>query len=268
MQISPVIEDKFRHIISRTHDCFLYFLIFLWISITTFAIITCIYGLVSWILIPKWRKFHNYVFQNIIFSGSLHLLTPFALAGLGNCYFCIFFQTVFNHWLIIATAMFYIDFVKIFNNSIKYRYLKANLFAWILPILVTLMIILLRLHGLYFGIATSCFNFLLYLRVLFALFKSESAIVSTANTKLRLGLIATLAFLTTGLVIYLPVIVMIMIDDHQHNDLGVLGYLLVNLVSVTLICVYFWMMKYNKEAWKEFIYMKKARKLKNNNFQT
>lgn len=142
----------------------------LWLAVLLHSSGTLVFGLVSWILIPKWRLFHNYVFLNIVLSGSMNMCSiffpdNFRYYSLWSMYVTL----MFNHWLIVSTIMFYMDLVIVFSGFIQHKFLKATIFAWTLPAVLLVPKILWKVRIYIFSMIEVFLMFILYLKVLHAL---------------------------------------------------------------------------------------------------
>lgn len=139
--VTSVCNANFPIPISTYFDIFLFML----------SVLTFIVGVTSWTFIKKFRLFKNYILLSIIFNNA----TNAAIRNINvQCYFenatnletvfiiyfvlYIFFRISLNYWLLILCYVFYLDLAKVYNNHISRRYLKANLFGWVLPLIVTI----------------------------------------------------------------------------------------------------------------------------------
>lgn len=139
------------------------------------SILSIVFGLVTWIFVPKWRQFRHHVFLCLLLTFPL----PWILSPISDTWpssqllVTMYVMMAFGNWLVIITVMFFIEFVQIFTTVNKIRnYLLANMFGWILP-LVTETLYVLYGEGVVaiMFITQLLVNVILYIRVLFALCK-------------------------------------------------------------------------------------------------
>lgn len=113
--------------------------------------------LFCWIVIPRWRKFSNYILFNTIFVFYMRLCAPIVfvlyiiISDSTNydddddskiVFYCFEYLTVLCIyssccWLSVMTVTVYVDIACIFNNDITKKYLKCTLFAWGVPFVFT-----------------------------------------------------------------------------------------------------------------------------------
>ena len=119
---------------------------------SAFSVATFIYGVISWCLIRKFRNFNNYVYLSAILVNLLRLTliwfnwlifdktsTASTLPLRLLIYVFLFLTCVYNYWLLVMCYMFYKNIVKVFDTSIKRKYLYSTLFAWGVPLIVLLI---------------------------------------------------------------------------------------------------------------------------------
>ena len=115
------------------------------ITMTSFT-----YGVTSWFLIKKFRKFNNYVYTSAVFVNILRLtlmsvtdvICHEVFQSQTHFFLFVYITTVYNYWLLVMCYMFYVDIVKVFHKNVTRKFLKFTIFAWGVPAVV---IIILRL---------------------------------------------------------------------------------------------------------------------------
>ncbi|CAH1643951.1 unnamed protein product [Spodoptera littoralis] len=143
-------------------------------AVVTISSITFIIGVVSWILIKKFRHFRNYIFLSIIFNNIVNLLMTDLIKMIkksdrleinmtGGVLFLYFRMSAYC-WLTILCWIFYVDLVKVFNTEVSKKYLKISLFAWGVPIVITVFSTVVMPHiGATGDNAAIIFNSILFL---------------------------------------------------------------------------------------------------------
>lgn len=109
--------------------------------------VTSIFAVTTWILIPKWRCYRNYIFLNLIISFAWVASNPLIKRRLLKnelsdmniwaytvfASFDLFALTSFEAWIFLAALVFYMDLVTIFEKKIFRKIFKSNLFAFVFP---------------------------------------------------------------------------------------------------------------------------------------
>lgn len=100
--------------------------------------ISLTFGGISWILISKSRLFQNYVCMNLIIDSAIITICFNMSADRNNTadfVVALFLvsRLIMSHWLLVATGMFYLKIVIVYNIEIGRKYLKASIFGWTLP---------------------------------------------------------------------------------------------------------------------------------------
>lgn len=252
-----------------------------------------IFGVTSWILIKRWRQFKNYVFLNVIIMSIITLLMNYTLnrtffyAHLNNgevfdiTYFqlptCkILVQVAFvlsriamSHWLLVATVMFYMDIVKVFNNRIRHRYLITNLFTWVGTLLEGSVLFLtvwlghLKVrHVGYISFGITCFykaiNTVLYLRVLYTLITLANRDKSSRKNVCQNITFSTAACVTSAISFYPPMLLAI---DFTQNITVRHICIIVSLLSLFGVLGFFLSMRSHRKAWRNHLQRRKARSM-------
>lgn len=115
--------------------------------------IVLIIAITSWILIPRWRSYRNFIFFNLFLTEVLlifcfmdkyfdanvffHSLSKF-LRLLGRyvnfVYFC---------WLFLFSINIYMDSVH-FKINLTWKFVKSSAFAWGLPLILNILLIIVN----------------------------------------------------------------------------------------------------------------------------
>lgn len=246
-----------------------FFLCYLFAT-SLFSLFTLIFCVVTWILIPKWRTFRNYVYANVIFCYAMSSCLFYGLFFLEMenyesetvlFIFVFYFVNASSCWLFIGSLLIYMDIVVVFQRNVTRKMLKANGFCWGVPsLLATLHIsgeLLPELRIFVFLIKDSygfsglmlAVNLLLYMKVLCGLFKNTGLTVSSrVCQKVQ---VATFTFLLSGAPILIASVVSMPIEKDNR-------YAAVNLISPSLpplqtiiLNVCFLLMKSNRVSWKQ-----------------
>ncbi|KAJ8730997.1 hypothetical protein PYW08_002410 [Mythimna loreyi] len=237
-----------------------------------------IYGLTSWCFLKKFRNYRNYVLLNAILSYFFHYFT-FILMYSKKIRFddysevIDYFTTVKNHWLLVISHMFYVDIVKVFNQNIKRRYLKASLFSWGLPVITSIISeYLLKMYVEYIWINVDNYyltnnyvfgtifyleqiipvtiNTVLYIVTVISLCRSFNMSTHTGrNTCLRLY-IATLIFLMSDVTLLSSYIMNM--TKYSFNIYFIIAEYLLVYFNILLMVVFLIAVKGNRKAWYDF----------------
>lgn len=236
------------------------------IDITNFlelvlTILALIYGVTSWCFMKKFRSYRNFVNLNAILANFLLNL----LATIANydddfgfkapnwlfelfSYPCLYFTTVRSFWLVVICHMFYVDFVKVFNDPVQKRFLKSSLFAWGIPLLITGMSTLISADLIFMHVTklVLSLNCILYIVIVYSLYRSFNTSDQTAANIWRRLYIATLIFILSDLIMFLYFIIVLPVF---HSEIVLtLGVLLMRL-NVIILDVFIVFVKSNRELW-------------------
>lgn len=212
------------------------------------SILSIVFGLVTWIFVPKWRQFRHHVFLCLLLTFPL----PWILSPISDTWpssqllVTMYVMMAFGNWLVIITVMFFIEFVQIFTTVNKIRnYLLSNMFGWILP-LVTETLYVLYGEGVVaiMFITQLLVNVILYIRVLFALCKPsrvpEPEGGKSCGTKI---ILSTFTFIATGIFLFIPFFIMSVYDS--------VFFMLFFMITMYSINIFFLMLKSHRELWAE-----------------
>lgn len=236
------------------------------------GLVSLLYGVTSWYCFYKFRNYRNFVFLNTILVNLLYVI----IIHRRNFYSSVvqdFISTkeiqllmmeirvtvifyllcVKNHWLVINSHLFYSSIVKVFNGHIQRKYLKSNLFGWGVPLLTTIID-----SGHYFcdsqydwifhifrrGILVLplFINTMLYIFIIFSLFRGIDASTPSAINKWRRFYTATLIFLLSDVGIFIYFIVYVLIGMKYT-------YFILELINPTLLSVFLIAVKSNRKIW-------------------
>lgn len=229
-----------------------------------------IYGVISWCILKKFRNFKNYIYLNLLLVNILRLTSISLILHARNVrtiYICVFISsyctTIYNNWLLVMCYMFYVDIVKVFHIDIKRRYLKSSLFAWGLPFITCLI---LAYFGLYLSVQPSerkmllyilvaiivvtsflplLLSLIIYIRLVFSLFRHSDANASRATDTWRRLYIATLMFVLSDV---------IMLTDFIWNILHIsfMIRMVIMYLQIITISLYLPVVRCNRELWREY----------------
>lgn len=223
------------------------------------SLVTCVFALISWIMIPKWRTFKNYVFVNLILSYTLSYTFFFTkIFDITNDYVYIFVCS-FSCWLFIGSIVFYMDIVKVFSVEVTRKKIKSTIFAWGAPLLNYLLNVidkeLFRIsemfssnkNSFYFVLLMLFCNFLIYLRVLYSLFR-VSGLRSTSRTRIKQKVqVATFTFLMSGSMT-LPAL---LVEEFGVTLYSAIVSGTIPFIQTIAISTCFLMLKSNRTMWRE-----------------
>lgn len=235
-------------------------------TIHTFAsivsLIALVYGISTWLVLPRSRTFHNYVYLNSIFALTLVLWLTFLslidILGDNAIYFILFFEFGFLSWVAVAFILIYRDIVIVFANDVSRKMLKCNLFAWGLPLatLTGLLSTGIYYFALWYALVLCVVlvvEVFLYVNVLYSLFKG-SKVRGSVNNHCRRMQVATFTFFMGGI----PIILEIAIAQQPLSmalSNGEVVSLLIEILLLTPTIVYnvfFIVMKSNRCLWREW----------------
>lgn len=249
------------------------------------------YGVISWWLIKKFRNFKNYVYLNAVSANVfsfivlsigfnyIHTLKSWTIKSDWTQVLCIsiifhlfvYFKTVYNYWLVVICYMFYVDIVKVFNMDVQKKYLKSNLFAWAVPLLISVFVIIVILSEssqiqdkypnvdfvLLFFVGSLVMplmvNCLIYIRIVCSLLRCCNANEMTATDKWRRFYIVSLMFvmsdviMVSGYILYFYFVS----TNFSSETLIVFDIILYFLNSIALD-VFLVVLKCNRELWREY----------------
>lgn len=254
-----------------------YYLVVVACIIVVLSVVGFMYGGTSWLLIKKFRHFRNYVLLNLMVTNVIRYCLFVYVET--NCfidyvhlvrvqYFLYLFEfwaLTFNCWLLVLCYIFYVDFVKVFNIDIPRRYLKSNIFAWGVPFIAVLlyfitgrllyfycsMEILTTPIGISLLLLPVTISFVVYVMVVYSLFRSSQAAATTASDKRRRFYISTLIFVISNVMVLYCLRDLFEKSDKYVNVLGVFG----EFMNILALDMYFIVGKSNRELWK--MYFKK-----------
>lgn len=221
------------------------------------SLVTCVVAFVSWIMIPKWRTFKNYVFLNLILSYTASYTFLVAEALNETSYVMNYFLCSFSCWLFIASIVSYMDIVKVFSSNVTRRKLKCTLFAWGVPLPNTLLNVVEQEcysfsdvvksgdNNYYFILILLLCNFFIYIKVFYSLFR-VARFRSRARYMQKVQ-VATFTFFMSGSMI-LPPLVLSEFGMTFYTSLivGVMPF-----VQTIALSTCFLMLKSNRMMWSE-----------------
>lgn len=244
--------------------------------------------LTSWIILPKWRTFKNYVYLNIIISFCAVFFLPIALFLISdfNDYYnftYIFVDLSINFftfssccWLMVLSMVFYADLVKVFGGNTTRKYLKSNAFAWGMPAAVTAVKIVDKIvlhdqsqainywdifHEVYLyeelgqngiSIVLLLVNLLVYVKVVLSLLKYSNLRKSRRNQGMKIQ-VATLAFVMSGVLLMISILMtlLMLLGDCEMYYLYPLSLAIWGLqTSVINVCCM--MARSNRRLWHDY----------------
>lgn len=236
------------------------------------TVIGLTYEVISWCIFKKFRNFRNYVYFNMFLADMLYYVFCLLIIVVGEMIkkesnltnfllvvFVCFAQYVsslcFNFWLLILCYMFYVDYVKVSNVAIRRKYLKSNLFAWGIPFVSGLLIILgsyissypfitlfiKSRHAILAILMIS--NFVLYIKILYFIFRG-----SEISDKWGCVYKATWIF-----VISFFILVSSLLQTININNAFVGVGIFVKILDTIILDLYVVIIKGNRELWGEYL---------------
>lgn len=229
-----------------------------------------IFGVISWIVLPRWRKFQNYVFINFFFVCAATMTCYFVVSNVPSrtethCIVIIFAfvlsRIVLCHWMVVTTVMFYMDIVKVFNINIKHRYLIVNVYAWLLPVIEVSILfsvsIPLKIESECIEIFTCAVLFLnllgtggLYLRVLYTLINIALRCMECKKALCQKIMLCTAACITSGISTFMPVVMAEIVFKNDYVAIN--SICIVTLLHIIVIVLFFSCMKGHRVLWAEY----------------
>lgn len=241
---------------------------------------TLAFGVAFWTMMTQWRTFKNYVFLNIIFMGAT-VCFCFYLVGNYNFFRLHSSKTIrvafvmsrimMSHWMLVATVMFYMDIVQVFNTHVERKYLYTNVFVWLVPPVEAAGVFTaahkLQLSVEYFTNGVVCVmllaSTLVYLRVLYTLVLSmlelEICCIEAKRNIWQKIVLSTAASITSGITSFLPVIIVDLIFEKDIVLRNIVR--IVSLLNIICIIVFFLSMKDHREAWAEYRRRRRAQRI-------
>lgn len=234
-----------------------------------FCFLTFIVAVVSWIKIPRWRTFQNFLYFKIIICCNMTYLVLPLIKNLTKLFVTdinsfnmywrypkVFFQDAFVCWLFIISVYTYMQIVKVFSVDVTRKRVKSAYFAWG----VTLLNSLFRLcyigtesnFWMVFPVLIVFFlivcNLIIYVRLIYSLFYE---ITYEYKQKRQ---VATLTFLISGFMM-LPTMIfdvctLLNGENKSFKTSAALKYIY-NAQKIMLNLI-FLLLKSNRAMWREF----------------
>lgn len=241
------------------------------------ALVAAIYGVISWLVINKFRHLRNYVllsaimanalsilFNNLLNLQSEELVRP-PLVDIIYSGLLLYLKLSYSSWLLVLCYTFYVDFVKVLSFDIRREYYKSNLLAWGLPFITTLLVYVPMMAVYVYKIITSqtltyvivlillipvVISFVIYTIVVYFLFHDSATGVSVFSEKMGRFYIATLILLfSINIIGILDLTVILKVKSLIINViLNSAGYL-----STIVLCMYLMILRSNRQIWREFL---------------
>lgn len=226
------------------------------------SLFTLLFGVITWILIPKWRSFKNYVYVNVIFCYTMSSWLFYGLVyvddDIGVSLVIFYFVNASSCWLLIASIIIYMDIVIVFNSNITRKVLKCNVFCWGVPLLLSalhilgeltslkILVYLLKERFLFVGLLL-VINFCLYVRALYSLLKNTA--VNGSPRFWQKFQVATFTFVLSGA----PVLIATIISLPLNNTFS-FGFMLraaLPSLQTVIMSVSFLLLKTNRVSWRK-----------------
>lgn len=226
---------------------------YLLLGVVVQSSITLACGVVSWTLIPKWRLFHNYVFLNIILAGCVNV----------TCYvyfdFLVYYNLksaylilLFNHWLIVAMIMFYMDIVVVFSSSVQWKYLKATIFAWMIPALLLMPKALWGIHTRIFSTIEVLLLSIMYVKVMHALLKMNDMFSNSQKNRCLMIFEQSAAYiLSSFIVLYINGVFIFLFKIDEEEKIRI--FCCFQTITMVLTNTFILMNRANIQLWVQYI---------------
>lgn len=238
-----------------------------------------VFATLSWILIPKWRTYSNFIFSNLFLTDILlylcfinwysnakisfqHVERSLHLFGryVNFVYFC---------WLFVFSINIYMEVVH-FKLNLTRKFVKSSVFAWGLPLILHIMLLLLRvtdpkphlchppsphhLHSslvikLTLEIVLLVVNLIGYIAVLIILIMQKIRDDSLAGNKIC---VVTRTFVLCFVLWVLSVILEACISKRDILSDVYSTYFIMHCTQMTYLKVYFLLLKTNRKRWKKY----------------
>lgn len=220
-----------------------------------FSLLTTAIGITTWILIPKWRIFKNYVLVTIIFHFTV-LYCLIEIKDLATENYTLdwtnitmdFFLSSFCWWLVVASVRNYRDLV-VFKCNISRIMLKTNLLVWTSSLLTTTMDEISWIAArvsfikLIIPLLIGCFLFGV---VILLLIKEEAP---TAQSKRHRMQAAALTFLVSSVMMLSATLIT---DSYAAlkllRNIGTCIY----VVQSSVVNLIFLLLKTNRQSWHDY----------------
>ncbi|KAJ8707468.1 hypothetical protein PYW08_010720 [Mythimna loreyi] len=245
------------------------------------TLLSFIYGVTSWCLIKKFRNIRNYVLLSAISANAIRLfvfelcmilITPVAILRYPvlrviPISLVMYTTLAFHCWLLVLSFYFYVDLVKVFHLEVRNRYLKCGLFAWGIPLILSIVYTIAALFCYVFNtteIVTNymfealtktlllipiMFNFMIYLTVVYSLFRGCEPVGCPAINKWCRFYIATLIFVLSNIIQLATILEILDIKVFAIVVIAELGIYL-NTIALDVFII---IVKSNRELWHEFL---------------
>lgn len=232
-----------------------------------------LYGTLTWIILPKSRTFHNYVYANCTFTLTLVLWLPFLalLQSFGDklTYTILFFEFGFLCWLAVASVLIYRDIVIVFASDIQRKILKCNLFAWGVPVasLIGLVNTGISYFALWYSVilcVVLLVQLILYMRVLCNLFRVSDG-RRRSGTQCRNIQIATFMLFMGGIPVMLEIAIIqrpLAMALHTATPINLVIAIILQ-VPTMVYNIFFIFRKSNRCLWHEWCVHRKSVVLSN-----
>ena len=248
------------------------------------SFVTFIYGVTSWYLIRKFRSFNNYVYLSAILVNLLRLTVLWILIVLffRNSHFYnkfnhllgyifLYLTTVYNYWVVIMCYMFYKDIVKVFDISIKKKYLFSTLFAWGVPLIVFLIcklifffmesgandkvvvwsVVVLLAAYICCSILPTVLNVVLFIKLVFALYpcnnKNAAAISKKERRKQNLSRLCTATAMFLLCNVFVATFLLWELLEFSH----LISTFTLN-IQIIVLALFVPLVKSNRAVWHEY----------------
>lgn len=246
--------------------------------------IVLIIATMSWILIPKWRSYSNFIFSNLFLADFLLYLCFIDKYSDANMYsdyfqksmhlFGRYVSFVYFCWLFVFSINIYMDSVH-FKTNVTRKFMKASAFAWGLPLILHITLLILsvsthhkkhkscynphrhhRLHSsliikLVLEIILLAVNLFAYLVVTIILFKQRDRGTSSECNKI---IIVTRTFFVCVVLWLLSVVLEASVSKFNRNDVSDLynTCFIMHCTQMTYLKLYFLLSKSNGKRWRKY----------------
>lgn len=240
----------------------------------TIYLYTIIYITLSWICIllwlkiAEWHKFSNYVFLNLTLAFTVRYFTPilpyilhiYRLIDSYDFVYKTFYYlfTFFGYslccWLTVMSVVIYNNIVKIYNSDMDKKYLMSSLFAWGLPLIITLwryvyenylaltfkrrfnsLLFYIVFHTKYLSLLIVILNVLVFVRVLISLLRRSNLRSTNRNTFRQKLQVVIFAFISSGIIMMLNLIIQFSISLSKGFDLYLIPSMPLSFIAIVLV---------------------------------
>lgn len=270
-----------------------------WYAVTVFvglviSTVTFVYGLISWIVIRKFRNIKNYVYLSAVLVNILRLLFTFMFMIIIKLdpdfymehlsfvicflYSYLYLSLAYNHWLLIMCYIFYVDVVKVLKKEISRKYLKSCLLGWVLPCIKLLVVTLFVAQIIstsndsdalllqFMWLLSICayvpmiLNLVLFVKVLWALFCTKDTTSGVVTKKAR-RMERCRRLCTASAMFILTNALLLTVLLWELFNLSLKTRVITLMLQIVALALFVPLVKSNRKLWREYFQNQSSRSI-------